>query len=581
MPAMCDHAADGSEKGDTTIDDDIVQDRRPVKKRHRRHAVALRTCSLVPSVVDYTHAIGSGATFNSIQPALPPFIAWSFVEQTLGRWKYTSKTFAMWVKLLQEKKDDDEWKDSQHGRIVHEVVYYMKNHGFLFRQKPPRALCDLLHVSTEFLQSFQPSDQTRTYISKLLTWITYGPNGFTEPTVTEEELGYNLVDKTWYRNLYPMVRACNDLANLPMYKELIKPLHKPSEALREIFDAIVNGPAGDLHHALIHGYIESLQSALYLSTHMLAEQSVRWRDEHLQTPATTNNEYDTQRSVKAIRSQIVAHIKVNRFLLRHTPYQIMKTPDNNHVDYITLNHLTTMLSRGVARALDNVAMDEQEKRDLAGRILDEYVQDHMRASSTLPPTLSQAMPNTRMGDDDQSDVIEASQKIHNYPDDTVHISLPSQKVVNRQLLDDASEIDFERPSLEMDDAMSTADTEINQRESPAFSDDERSEAEHEQHDKESEVEQQNRLEPGNDSVGDSADATGRSDAPGQEAPDDIDDNRDPVTMKVVTANGVVNADLRDDANVIDTNIVTPGYPPYVRLTRRPPQLRVMDLAQTY
>ncbi|CAB0036442.1 unnamed protein product [Trichogramma brassicae] len=28
MPAMCDHAADGSEKGDTTIDDGIVQDRR-------------------------------------------------------------------------------------------------------------------------------------------------------------------------------------------------------------------------------------------------------------------------------------------------------------------------------------------------------------------------------------------------------------------------------------------------------------------------------------------------------------------------------------------------------------------------
>ncbi|CAB0033684.1 unnamed protein product, partial [Trichogramma brassicae] len=28
MPAICDHAADGSEKGDTTIDDGIVQDRR-------------------------------------------------------------------------------------------------------------------------------------------------------------------------------------------------------------------------------------------------------------------------------------------------------------------------------------------------------------------------------------------------------------------------------------------------------------------------------------------------------------------------------------------------------------------------
>ncbi|CAB0043862.1 unnamed protein product [Trichogramma brassicae] len=32
MPAMCDHAADGSEKGDTTIDDGIVQDRRRIFK---------------------------------------------------------------------------------------------------------------------------------------------------------------------------------------------------------------------------------------------------------------------------------------------------------------------------------------------------------------------------------------------------------------------------------------------------------------------------------------------------------------------------------------------------------------------
>ncbi|CAB0042533.1 unnamed protein product [Trichogramma brassicae] len=30
MPAMCDHAADGSGKGDTTIDDGIVQDRRRI-----------------------------------------------------------------------------------------------------------------------------------------------------------------------------------------------------------------------------------------------------------------------------------------------------------------------------------------------------------------------------------------------------------------------------------------------------------------------------------------------------------------------------------------------------------------------
>ncbi|CAB0032935.1 unnamed protein product [Trichogramma brassicae] len=34
MPAMCDHAADGSEKGDTTIDDGIVQDRRKQKPRN-------------------------------------------------------------------------------------------------------------------------------------------------------------------------------------------------------------------------------------------------------------------------------------------------------------------------------------------------------------------------------------------------------------------------------------------------------------------------------------------------------------------------------------------------------------------
>ncbi|CAB0039429.1 unnamed protein product [Trichogramma brassicae] len=43
MPAMCDHAADGSGKGDTTIDDGIVQDRRPrraspLRRRAQLHA---------------------------------------------------------------------------------------------------------------------------------------------------------------------------------------------------------------------------------------------------------------------------------------------------------------------------------------------------------------------------------------------------------------------------------------------------------------------------------------------------------------------------------------------------------------
>uniref|UniRef100_A0ABD2X5V2 Uncharacterized protein n=1 Tax=Trichogramma kaykai TaxID=54128 RepID=A0ABD2X5V2_9HYME len=33
MPAMCDHAVDGSEKGDTTIDDIIAQDRRFTKQK--------------------------------------------------------------------------------------------------------------------------------------------------------------------------------------------------------------------------------------------------------------------------------------------------------------------------------------------------------------------------------------------------------------------------------------------------------------------------------------------------------------------------------------------------------------------
>uniref|UniRef100_A0ABD2WS29 Uncharacterized protein n=1 Tax=Trichogramma kaykai TaxID=54128 RepID=A0ABD2WS29_9HYME len=35
MPAMCDHATDGSEKGDTTIDDGIAQDRRFTKQKRR------------------------------------------------------------------------------------------------------------------------------------------------------------------------------------------------------------------------------------------------------------------------------------------------------------------------------------------------------------------------------------------------------------------------------------------------------------------------------------------------------------------------------------------------------------------
>ncbi|CAB0038694.1 unnamed protein product [Trichogramma brassicae] len=39
MPAMCDHAADGSEKGDTTIDDGIVQDRRSPRRGLTRLAI--------------------------------------------------------------------------------------------------------------------------------------------------------------------------------------------------------------------------------------------------------------------------------------------------------------------------------------------------------------------------------------------------------------------------------------------------------------------------------------------------------------------------------------------------------------
>ncbi|CAB0038176.1 unnamed protein product [Trichogramma brassicae] len=48
MPAMCDHAADGSEKGDTTIDDGIVQDRRLIFKKRLCGApriIAVNNCS--------------------------------------------------------------------------------------------------------------------------------------------------------------------------------------------------------------------------------------------------------------------------------------------------------------------------------------------------------------------------------------------------------------------------------------------------------------------------------------------------------------------------------------------------------
>ncbi|CAB0031310.1 unnamed protein product [Trichogramma brassicae] len=46
MPAMCDHAADGSGKGDTTIDDGIVQDRRAANgiPVHSMWAVSLPPC---------------------------------------------------------------------------------------------------------------------------------------------------------------------------------------------------------------------------------------------------------------------------------------------------------------------------------------------------------------------------------------------------------------------------------------------------------------------------------------------------------------------------------------------------------
>ncbi|CAB0044408.1 unnamed protein product, partial [Trichogramma brassicae] len=52
MPAMCDHAADGSEKGDTTIDDGIVQDRRFTKLKEDE--------SLNPLIVAYHYATDGG-----------------------------------------------------------------------------------------------------------------------------------------------------------------------------------------------------------------------------------------------------------------------------------------------------------------------------------------------------------------------------------------------------------------------------------------------------------------------------------------------------------------------------------------
>ncbi|CAB0032086.1 unnamed protein product [Trichogramma brassicae] len=46
MPAMCDHAADGSGKGDTTIDDGIVQDRRFTKLKEDESLNPYRRISL-------------------------------------------------------------------------------------------------------------------------------------------------------------------------------------------------------------------------------------------------------------------------------------------------------------------------------------------------------------------------------------------------------------------------------------------------------------------------------------------------------------------------------------------------------
>uniref|UniRef100_A0ABD2WDN7 Uncharacterized protein n=1 Tax=Trichogramma kaykai TaxID=54128 RepID=A0ABD2WDN7_9HYME len=63
MPAMCDHAADCSEKGDTTIDDGIVQDRRLEKlsankiKLLTRHSERPRSPSSSRDVYDHRPSI--------------------------------------------------------------------------------------------------------------------------------------------------------------------------------------------------------------------------------------------------------------------------------------------------------------------------------------------------------------------------------------------------------------------------------------------------------------------------------------------------------------------------------------------
>ncbi|CAB0029197.1 unnamed protein product [Trichogramma brassicae] len=87
MPAMCDHAADGSEKGDTTIDDGIVQDRRGITAQ--KHPLILTFTIIAQSIPIYTkvvydgmtdkaayYIIASSAAYNQLPPQSPTlFIA--------------------------------------------------------------------------------------------------------------------------------------------------------------------------------------------------------------------------------------------------------------------------------------------------------------------------------------------------------------------------------------------------------------------------------------------------------------------------------------------------------------------------
>ncbi|KAL7294675.1 hypothetical protein TKK_0011978 [Trichogramma kaykai] len=222
--------------------------------------------------------------------------------------------------------------------------------------------------------------------------------------MTDEELGFNSVDRHWHRNLYPMVQACNNLTNLKMYKDLIKPIYKPPAVLAKI---------------AAHTRILGKSASCIVPQHPHVGRGVFAIKER----ATTISTKDKRRAERTTGQK-----------------------NYPHRDSVSFKNI---LTRGVSSAIANTESEAQLKKDLPGLLCDEYVLENLADTSVLPDALGQPMPNTR-----------PSTSIHNYPKESVNIKLQPVPPMDRQLVHNAKELDFSREPLILDEVDSTADTDI-------------------------------------------------------------------------------------------------------------------------